>query len=86
LRSLGGPLVLGGVQVAITVRTVHLGGTTGPAKVNNEVQMYALDHGYTFGLQCLGGVVILMCGVALLINYTAQQVAVAQEAAKADGR
>jgi hypothetical protein len=33
----------------------------------------------------LGGVVILMCAVALLINYTAEQVAVAQEATKAEG-
>ena len=66
LRSLGGPLVLGVVQVAITSRTLHLGGTTGPVKVMNDVQLYALDHGYTFGLLCLGGVVILMCGVALL--------------------
>ena len=89
LRSLGGPLVLGVVQVAITSRTLHLGGTTGPVKVMNDVQLYALDHGYTFGLLCLGGVVILMCAVALLINYTAQQVAVAQEgeeAADAEGQ
>ena len=35
-------------------------------KVMNDVQMYALDHGYTFGLLCLGGFVILMCAVALL--------------------
>ena len=75
LRSLGGPLVLAPVEVAITLRTLHLGGTSGPAKAMNAVQRNALDHGYTFGLLCLGGVVILMCGVALLINYTAQQVA-----------
>jgi EmrB/QacA subfamily drug resistance transporter len=85
LRSLGGPLVLGVVQVGITSRTLHLGGTTGPVKVMNDVQLYAQDHGYTFGLLCLGGVVILMCGVALLINYTAQQVAVAQEVKQATG-
>jgi fucose permease len=76
LRSLGGALVLGVIQVAITVRTLHLGGTIGPVKVKNDVQLYALDHGYTFGLLCLGGFVILMCGVALLISYTARQVAV----------
>jgi EmrB/QacA subfamily drug resistance transporter len=86
LRSLGGPLVLGFVQIAITVRTLHLGGTTGPVKVMNDVQLYALDHGYTFGLLCLGGFVIVMCGVGLLINYTAQQVAVAQEAPDAEGQ
>jgi EmrB/QacA subfamily drug resistance transporter len=75
LRSLGGPLVLGFVQIAITSRTLQLGGTNGPVKAMNAVQLQALDHGYTFGLLCLGGVVIVMCGVALLINYTAQQVA-----------
>ena len=56
LRSLGGPLVLVPVQIAITSRTLHLGGTTGPVKVMNAVQMYALDHGYTFGLLWLGRV------------------------------
>jgi EmrB/QacA subfamily drug resistance transporter len=85
LRSLGGPLVLGFVQVGITSRTLQLGGTAGPVKVMNDVQRSAQDHGFTFGLQCLGGVVILMCAVALLINYTAEQVAVAQEATKAEG-
>ena len=30
LQSLGGPLVLVGIQVVITVRTLHLGGTAGP--------------------------------------------------------
>jgi EmrB/QacA subfamily drug resistance transporter len=83
LRSLGGPLVLGVVQIAITVRTLHLGGTVGPTKPMTAVQLSALDHGYTFGLLCLGGVVILMCGVSLFITYTAQQVAVAQEAMEA---
>ena len=80
LRSLGGPLVLALVQVVITSRTLHLGGTTGPVKAMNAVQMYALDHGYTFGLLWLGqGWSILLCAVALLIGYTAQQVAHAQK-------
>jgi EmrB/QacA subfamily drug resistance transporter len=86
VRSLGGPLVLGVVQVAITVRTLHLGGTTGPVKAPNAVQLNALDHGYTFGLLCLGGFVILTCVVALRMNYTAQQVALAQEAIHAEGQ
>jgi EmrB/QacA subfamily drug resistance transporter len=85
LRSLGGPLVLGVVQVAITSRTLHLGGTSGPVNVMNPAQLRAMDCGYTFGLLCLGGVVVLMCAVALFINYTAQQVAVAQQAGDAGG-
>jgi predicted MFS family arabinose efflux permease len=84
LRSLGGPLVLAVVQVAITSRTLQLGGTTGPVKDMNTVQLYALDHGYTFGLLCLAGIVIPMCAVALFINYTAQQVAVAEETTDAE--
>jgi len=86
VRSLGGPLVLGVVQIAITVRTLHLGGTTGPVKAPNAVQLNALDHGYTFGLLCSGGFVILTCAVALRMKYTAQQVAVAQEAINAEGQ
>ena len=83
LQSLGGPLVLVVIQVAITSRTLHLGGTNGPVKAMNAAQLHALDHGYTYGLLCLAGVVILLCGVALLINYTAQQVAHAQKVKKA---
>jgi EmrB/QacA subfamily drug resistance transporter len=79
LRSLGGTLVLAVVQVAITTRTLHLGGTNGPVKAMDAVQLQALDHGYTYGLLWLAGVVVLLCGVALLINYTAQQVGLAQE-------
>ena len=79
LQSLGGPLVLVVIQVVITSRTLHLGGTTGPVKAMNAAQLHALDHGYTYGLLWLAGVVILLCGVALLIGYTAQQVAHAQK-------
>jgi len=86
LGSLGGPLVLGVVQIAITLRTLHLGGTTGPVKAMNAVQLNAMDHGYTFGLLCMGGFVILTCVVALFINYTAQQVALAQEPIEAEGQ
>ena len=80
LQSLGGPLVLVAIQVAITSRTLQLGGTAGPVKAMNAAQLHALDHGYTYGLLWLAGVVILLCGVALLIGYTAQQVAHAQKA------
>ena len=83
LRSLGGPVVLAVVQAAITSRTLALGGTAGPVKFMNAAQLHALDQGYTYGLRWLGGVVVLVCVAALLIGYSAQQVAHAQEAKKA---
>ena len=79
LQTLGGPLVLVIIQVAITSRTLSLGGTIGPVKSLNAAQLNALDHGYTYGLLWLAGVVILLGAVALRIGYTAQQVARAQE-------
>src|SRR6201987_3208136 len=79
LQNLGGPVVLVAIQVVITSRTLHLGGTTGPVKAMNAAQLHALDHGYVYGLLWLAGVVVLLCGVALLIGYTAQQVAHAQK-------
>jgi EmrB/QacA subfamily drug resistance transporter len=79
LRSLGGPLVLTVIQVAITLRTVHLGGTHGPAKSMNNAQLHALSHGYSNGFVWLAGVVILVSVAALFIGYTAQQVARAQD-------
>jgi EmrB/QacA subfamily drug resistance transporter len=79
LGNLGGPLVLVAIQAVITSRTLHLGGTNGPVKAMNAAQLHALDQGYTYGLLWLAGVVLLLCGVALLIGYTAQQVAHAQK-------
>lgn len=83
LQSLGGPLVLVAIQVVITSRTLQLGGVNGPVKAMNAAQLHALDHGYSYGLWWLAGVVVLLGVVALLIGYTAQQVAHAQEAHKA---
>jgi hypothetical protein len=83
LQSVGGPVVLAVIQAAITSRTLHLGGTSGPVKFMNAAQLHALDHGYAYGLLWLAGVVILLGAVALLIGYTAQDVAQAQEAKKA---
>ncbi|WP_328363225.1 MFS transporter [Mycobacterium sp. NBC_00419] len=82
LQSLGGPLVLVAVQVMITTRNMRLGGTNGPTTAMNDAQLDALDHGYTYGLMWLGAVVVLMIGVALLIGYTAQEVAHAQKTQK----
>jgi len=83
LQTLGGPLVLAVIQAVITTRTLQLGGTPGPVKFMNAAQLHALDHGLTYGLRWLAGVVILLSAVALLIGYTAQQVARAQEVKKA---
>ena len=79
LQGLGGPVVLVVIQAVITSRTLQLGGTHGPVKFMNDAQLHALDRGYAYGLLCLAGVVVLLGGVALLIGYTAQQVAQAQE-------
>lgn len=79
LRSLAGPLVLAVIQAAITARTLRAGGSRGPVKAVNGAQMHALENGFTYGWVCLGGVVTLIGAVALLIGYTAQQVARAQE-------
>jgi EmrB/QacA subfamily drug resistance transporter len=83
LQCLGAPVVLAVIQAVITSRTLHLGGTTGPVKSMNAAQLNALDHGYSYGLLWLAGVVILLAAVALCIGYTAQQVAHAQEVKKA---
>ena len=82
LSSLGGPVVAAVIQAVITSRTLSLGGTSGPVKFMNAAQLDALDHGYTYGLLWLAGVAILLGGVALLIGYTAQQVARALEVKK----
>ncbi|MBO0883453.1 MAG: MFS transporter, partial [Mycobacterium sp.] len=79
LQNLGGPVVLAVIQAVITSRTLYLGGTTGPVKFMNAAQLHALDHGYTYGLVWVAGVAVLVGGAALLIGYTAQQVAHAQE-------
>ena len=48
----------------------------------NEAQLDALDHGFTYGLLWLAGVVIVLGAVALFIGYTARQVGQAQYATK----
>lgn len=83
LQSLGGPMVLAVIQAVITLRTLHLGGTSRPVESMNATQLDALYRGYSYGLLWLAGVVLLLGGVALLIGYTAQQVAQAQDAKEA---
>jgi EmrB/QacA subfamily drug resistance transporter len=79
LQNLGGPVVLAIIQAVITSRTLYLGGTTGPVKYMNAAQLHALDHGYTYGLLWVAGVAVIVGGAALLIGYSAAQVAHAQE-------
>ena len=79
LQNLGGPVVLAVIQAVITSRTLYLGGTNGPVKNMNAAQLNALDHGYTYGLLWVAGVAVIVGGVSLLIGYTAEQVAHAQE-------
>ncbi|BBX66293.1 putative MFS-type transporter EfpA [Mycobacterium saskatchewanense] len=83
LQSLGGPLVLAVIQAVITSRTLYMGGTTGPVKSMNEMQLRALDNGYTYGLLWVAGVAVIVGGAALLIGYTPAQVAHAQEVKEA---
>ncbi|WP_431236994.1 MFS transporter [Mycolicibacterium aichiense] len=85
LQSLGGPLVLVFIQVVITTRTLQLGGTTGPAAGMSPAQLTALDHGYTYGLLWIGGVVVLLAVAALFMGYTSRQVAHAQKVQKTLG-
>jgi EmrB/QacA subfamily drug resistance transporter len=85
VQTIGGPMVLVVVQAAVTLRTLQLGGTSGPVEHMNAAQLAALDQGLTYGLLWLAGVVVVLGVVALLIRYTAQQVARAQEANKAMG-
>jgi predicted MFS family arabinose efflux permease len=79
LQNLGGPVVLAIVQAVITSRTLYLGGTTGPVKYMDRVQVHALDQGYAYGLLWVAGVAVMVGGVALFIGYTSSQVAQAQE-------
>jgi len=79
LQSLGGPVVLAIIQAVITSRTLYLGGTTGPVKNMDSTQLAALDAGYTYGLLWVAAVAVLVGIAALLIGYTSQQVAHAQE-------
>ncbi|KUI25056.1 MFS transporter [Mycobacterium sp. IS-1742] len=79
LQNLGGPVVLAVIQAVITSRTLYLGGTTGPVKNMDGTQIAALDAGYTYGLLWVAAVAVLVGIAALLIGYTSQQVAHAQE-------
>ena len=78
-QNLGGPVVLAVIQAVITSRTLYMGGTTGPVKNMNAAQLHALDQGYTYGLLWVAGVAVLVGAAALLIGYSSEEVAHAQE-------
>jgi len=82
-QSLGGPLVLAVIQAVITSRTLYKGGITGPVKFMNDAQLHALDQGYTYGLLWVAGAAVIVGVAALLIGYTPEQVAHAQEVKEA---
>lgn len=79
LQSVGGPAVLVVIQAVITWRTLQLGGTTGPVSGMSDSQLDALGQSYTHGVLWLGGVAVLLAGVALSIRYTSAQVAHARQ-------
>ncbi|WP_084792559.1 MFS transporter [Mycobacterium sp. E136] len=84
VRMTGGPLVLVVIQAVITLRTLHHGGVTGPVASMNDAQLSALDSGFTDGLLGIAVVVVLLATVVTFVGYTAEQVARAQEAKKAN--
>ncbi|OBI76394.1 MFS transporter [Mycobacterium sp. E740] len=83
IRMIGGPVILVTIQAVITLRTLDLGGTTGPVQSMTDAQLNAMDNGFTDGLLGVAGVVMLLAVLALFIGYTAEQVARAKEAREA---
>lgn len=78
VQNLGGPLVLVVIQAVQTSRTLYLGGTTGSVRDMTPAQLDALDRGYTYSLLWVAAVALLVGGSALLIGFSARQIAAAQ--------
>jgi EmrB/QacA subfamily drug resistance transporter len=76
--NLGGPLMLVAIQAVQTSRTLYLGGTTGTVGDMTAVQLDALDHGYTYSLLWVAGIAVAVGVAALLIGFSARQIAAAQ--------
>jgi EmrB/QacA subfamily drug resistance transporter len=81
--NLGGPVVLVVIQAVQTSRTLYLGGTTGPVKDMTPSQLDALDHGYTYSLLWVAAIAVLVGASALLIGFSARQIAAAQHTREA---
>ncbi|MBV8929936.1 MAG: MFS transporter [Mycobacteriaceae bacterium] len=78
VQNLGGPLVLVVIQAVQTSRTLYLGGTTGRVGSMTPAQLNALDRGYTYSLLWVAAVAVLVGASALLIGFSARQIAAAQ--------
>lgn len=83
VQNLGGPLVLVVIQAVQTSRTLYLGGTTGPVARMTPAQLDALDHGYTYSLLWVAAVAMLVGVSAVMIGFSADQIAVAQHTREA---
>lgn len=81
--NLGGPMVLVVIQAVQTSRTMYLGGTTGAVKNMTPAQLDALGAGYTYSLLWVAAIALLVGGVALLIGFSADQIARAQHTREA---
>jgi EmrB/QacA subfamily drug resistance transporter len=78
VQNLGGPLVLVVIQAVQTSRTLYLGGTTGPVASMTPAQLDALDQGYTYSLLWVAAIAVLVGASAMLIGFSARQIAAAQ--------
>jgi hypothetical protein len=78
VQNLGGPLVLVAIQAVQVSRTLYLGGTTGSVTHMTPAQLDALDHGYTYSLLWVAAIALLGGVSALMIGFSARQIAAAQ--------
>ncbi|MGE0215461.1 MFS transporter [Mycolicibacterium sp.] len=83
VQNLGGPIVLVVIQAVQTSRTLYLGGTTGSVTDMTPAQLDALDAGYTYSLLWIAAVSVLVGAAALLIGFSARQIAAAQHTREA---
>jgi EmrB/QacA subfamily drug resistance transporter len=83
VQNLGGPLVLVVIQAVQVSRTLYLGGRMGPVTQMTPAQLSALDHGYTYSLLWVAGVALLGGVSAVLIGFSAHQIAAAQHTREA---
>jgi EmrB/QacA subfamily drug resistance transporter len=81
--NLGGPLMLVVIQAVQTSRTLYLGGTTGPVKEMTASQLDALSAGYSYSLLWVAAAAVLVGITALMIGFSARQIAAAQHTREA---